>query len=190
MEKASGVEQEGYSVTIPYFKTGNAQKDNADAVPDMVMLGRLNTQYIISTYPINSTRLSLVLSAELTYIYQNLDYYPHAWVEDGGTVYLDHVSKLHITPNQISLSATGPGKLVLSEITYPGWKVWVNGQSQPINTAYDILRSVDLSNGQNEILMRFQPSSLLIGGIITIVTILAILVLEIIKTFEREPHHV
>ena len=186
MEKATGVEQKGYSVTIPYFETGKAQSDNADAIPDTIMLGRLNAQYIVSTFPIQSSRLSLVSSANLTYIYQNLDNYPHAWVEQADKVYLNRVSDLKITPNRIILSAAGPGTLVLSEIAYPGWKASINGHAASIDTAYDVLRAVQLQDGENNIILQFQPDTLYIGIGITLFTILIILVFEFIGTFTKD----
>jgi hypothetical protein len=186
MEKASGVVMQNYSVTIPAFESGKAQSDNQDAIINTAMLGRLNTQFVVSTFEIQNTRLSLVSSDEQTFIYRNKDNYPHAWVESGDTLYLDRVSDLIIEPNQIALNAKGPGLLVLSEIAYPGWNVWVDGQEAPIVKAYDILRAVDLPAGNHTIEMHFQPKSLFWGGVLSVVTLLLLLGFEFIRTFDRE----
>ena len=64
---------------------------------------------------------------------------------------------MNITPNRINIIASGPGKLVLSEINYPGWKVIVDGNQKEIVTAYGLLRSIDLAQGSHEIEFSFQP---------------------------------
>ncbi len=61
------------------------------------------------------------------------------------------------------ISATGPGTLVVSEIYYPGWDVWVDGQRGAIYPAEELLRGIELAPGLHEIDMRFRPTSLYLG---------------------------
>jgi len=58
--------------------------------------------------------------------------------------------------------------LVVSEINYPGWVVWVNGEKREIETAAGVLRAVKLESGRNEVYFAFQPGSLLMGLVLSI----------------------
>jgi uncharacterized membrane protein YfhO len=66
-------------------------------------------------------------------------------------------------PNRVEVSATGPGTLVLSEISYPGWSVTVDGQQSTIETAEGGLRAVRLDAGRHEVIFSFRPVSVYAG---------------------------
>ncbi len=100
-----------------------------------------------------------------TRLYENLDAYPRAWVEGGdvpGKISGEATIRIK-TPNRLVISATGPGTLVVSEIYYPGWEVWVDGQRGAIYPAEELLRGIELAPGLHEIDMRFRPTSLYLG---------------------------
>ena len=61
------------------------------------------------------------------------------------------------------LNATGPGTLVVSEIYYPGWRVYINEIEQDLSLSYSILRSVELPEGDYQVLFKFVPNSVYIG---------------------------
>jgi uncharacterized membrane protein YfhO len=63
----------------------------------------------------------------------------------------------------ISLTATGPGTLVLSEIAYPGWSVWVDGARQDVQVVDGLLRGVRLDRGEHKVVFQYLPDSLLVG---------------------------
>ena len=63
----------------------------------------------------------------------------------------------------------GPGKLVLSEINYPGWIASVDGVQQDIEPAYDILRSINLEDGNHEVSFKYRPISIFAGIILAFV---------------------
>ena len=165
MEKATGVSQNGYSVTIPTFENGNTKEDNKEAIPDPELLGLLNVRYVVSAFPITNIYLNEIKHIDGTYIYENSEVLHRAWVEDNGESFFSKVENIIIEPNKIIIDANGPGKLVLSEIDYPGWKATNNGQKMKIEPVYGILRSISLSNGKNHIEMIFKPDSLITGSI-------------------------
>ena len=84
MEKATGVSQNGYSVTIPTFKNGNIKEDNKEAIPDPELLGLLNVRYVVSAFPITNIYLNEIKHIDGTYIYENSEVLHRAWVEDNG----------------------------------------------------------------------------------------------------------
>src|SRR5262249_25175899 len=61
------------------------------------------------------------------------------------------------------------GLVVFSEIMYPGWKAWVDGQPAPLLTADHAFRSLWVGQGDHKVDFRFQPlwaGPLLWGGVI------------------------
>jgi uncharacterized membrane protein YfhO len=53
--------------------------------------------------------------------------------------------------------------LVLSDMYYPGWKVYVDGRKEKIYRAYNILRAVHIKPGYHTIKFIYSPSSYKIG---------------------------
>jgi len=171
MVKASGVKAPGYSVTIPPFPTGNPSVDNIAALPDPFLLSLLNVKYLVSEFEINGPDLQEVITEDQNYIYKNNYLSERAWVEEvpktkGNYRLPDHgrVYELSRSPNRIYLTADGPGRLVLSEIYYPGWKVYVDGDQQTLELAYGLLRSVNLPEGEHKVEFMFHPMTVY-GGI-------------------------
>lgn len=170
MERATGVSLDGYSVTIPPFKTGNPTLDNIDARPDSELLGLLNVKYVISEFEIDADGFIPLPIEGAGIIYLNEDVMTRAWIEspgqDQGELNQLDVTEARIvdkTANKITLKASGPGKLVLSEIDYPGWRVYIDGVQEEISPAYGLLRSVSLDDGDHKIVFVFRPISVYIG---------------------------
>jgi hypothetical protein len=68
-----------------------------------------------------------------------------------------------------------PGWLVLGDVNYPGWLVTVDGRPAPLYTAYSILRAVPLPAGVHTVRFEFRPGSVLLGGAISSLALLAAL---------------
>ena len=68
-----------------------------------------------------------------------------------------------------------PGWLVLGDVNYPGWQVTVDGRPAPLYTAYYILRAVPLPAGAHTVRFEFRPGSVLLGGAISGLALLAAL---------------
>jgi uncharacterized membrane protein YfhO len=68
--------------------------------------------------------------------------------------------------------------LVLSEIVYPGWTADVDGERVELETAYDVLRSVELPAGEHEVVFCFHGWTVGIGAGLTLITLLALAVLR------------
>ena len=174
MEAASGIPAVGYSVTIPTFKTGTPDIDNKDSIPDAYLLGLINVKYIVSEFEVQAGGLILLDTIADRYIYLNEQYLPRAWVqneelrpEDQQSHQLtENASLLDWRANQIHLNAIGPGKLILSEINYPGWIATIDGVKQDIEPAYGILRSLQLDDGNHEVYFKYRPFSIIAGLIL------------------------
>lgn len=166
MENASGIPQEGYSVTIPPYKNGNPKTDNMDYVPEGDLLGRLNVRFIVSEFELPGDDFKIIQKFNESLIYENLYARPRAWVvtEESNNVNSDDRIRVYDwTPNQIVVEAIGPGVLVLSEIHYPGWIALVDGEEQNIEITSDIFRSVRIDAGVHEVKFKFRPIRFYIG---------------------------
>ena len=166
MQPATGVPQAGYSVTIPLFGTGSPQTDNIGRLPDPGLLGLLGVRYILSEFDLESEQLKFIGQFGETRLYENSLARPVAWVQPQTSPIgedIQPVASDEWEPNQIKVQATGPGLLVLSEINYPGWKAWVDGEEVEVQTAGGLLRAVHLEPGEHQVVFRFQPASLYWG---------------------------
>lgn len=72
-----------------------------------------------------------------------------------------HITWIPITPNrlEVHMTATEPGWLVLSDIWYPGWRAWVDGERVPILRANYLFRAVAVPAGEHRIEFAYQPLS-------------------------------
>lgn len=167
MSGATGIPDQGYSVTVPPFPTGNPAVDNRSYLPDPLKLGLLNVKYIASAFALNPDA-NLILEKQIgsTWIYQNKLARPRAWIQPDAASHQVSALKVVIqknTPNEMDVSASGPGLLVLSEVDYPGWKVWVDNQAGSIIPVDTMLRGVELSSGPHQVNFRFIPIDLYLG---------------------------
>jgi hypothetical protein len=85
------------------------------------------------------------------------------------------VSVRNFAPNRIRLAADlpRPGLVVLSEVYYPGWKAWVDGNPAPVLEANYLLRAVPVPAGKHEVVLRFRSRPVEAGFAITLATLLA-----------------
>ena len=88
-------------------------------------------------------------------------------------------TKVEITDysvNSISLavSAKEDGFLVLSEVLYPGWKAYIDGNEERIYRADYLFRAVPIRKGEHKVKMVFSPVSFKVGLGITLATLLLV----------------
>jgi hypothetical protein len=159
--KAANMDLPGYSVAVPniYIDANTPPEIVAAAErPDASQLGLLNVKFLVSTIPLEADGIQLVKTFGEVKIYENRLVKPRAWLE-GGEAEITFWS-----PDRIELESQGTaGRLVLSEIMYPGWQAWVDGNPVPVETYDGILRSVNLSSGTHKIVFEFHPLSVYIG---------------------------
>jgi len=167
MARAVGFQPEQYSVTLPPFPSGDPGTEMAWRL-DTRRLGWLNVQRVVSSYPLSAQGLDLEGTRGEKYFYFNQNVAPRAWVQRGAGLDLASTgSQAKIeswSPNQIQIEANGPGRLVVSEIAYPGWDVTVDGVRQTLEPAGGLLRSVVLGEGLHQVRMAFIPAPALVGA--------------------------
>ena len=77
----------------------------------------------------------------------------------------------------IKTESSGPGYLVLSEIFYPGWKVFVDGQPKRVSRCNYLFRMIELPEGHHVVRFVFDPLSIKVGIGITIFTLFMCLII-------------
>lgn len=178
MEEASGVTIDGYSVTLPPFENGNPTRDNQSAKPNPELLGLLNVKYVVAEYDINVDGLEFVAKFDQSYLYKNQYWLPRVWLqsldEPIGTN-ISSVADIYWSPNRIQISlepCDENQRLFLSELYYPGWQVYINGQKKQIEVLWELFRTVEIQPGDKIIEFRFSPYSLYWGLLICFTTLL------------------
>jgi hypothetical protein len=73
--------------------------------------------------------------------------------------------------NRIKLhtSTQAPGLLMLSEVYYPSWKAYVDGQPAEVQVADQLLRSVEIPAGEHTVELRYESWTLWAGVVISLV---------------------
>lgn len=87
------------------------------------------------------------------------------------------VQVLHASENHVTIEASldAPGYLVLTDLFAPGWKATVEGAGQPMIPVNVIFRGVPLTEGTHRIEFSYTPPGLWFGGIVSALTLLALL---------------
>jgi hypothetical protein len=73
---------------------------------------------------------------------------------------------LEYAPSQVRLrvDSAQPRYLVSSEVAYPGWRAFVDGQERPISMTNVAFRGLPVPAGTHEIVFRFRPRILLVSA--------------------------
>jgi len=175
---AGGISDQGYSVTLPPFSSGDPTHDNAGALPSASLLGQMNVAYVLSEFPIAGEGLRPVGRPDESYLYINEQELPRAWVAgsvESWDVPLENrpAQVLRYTANIIEIRAQGPGLLVVSEAAYPGWWAKVDDREATLLAAGGWMRAVTLGPGVHTVRLTFAPISVFVGLGITLVCLLA-----------------
>jgi len=90
-----------------------------------------------------------------------------------GRMMAEHVSRVELVrslPNEIVVKTALPdaGMLVLSDVYYPGWKVYVDDRLSEILRANYAFRAVALDAGEHTVVFRYEPRSFMLGARVTL----------------------
>ena len=174
MAEAVGFEKSGYSVTLPPFPEDDLNGSRYTSL-DSKALGLLNVGTIISNYCIESPDLERISTVDGKFIYHNVEVRPRAWIEvdsEAKDSSWQDVVQMEWSPNSIHIEARGPGKLVLSELNFPGWEATINGDEVSILPYEGLLRSVELEEGPNLVDFKYRPWTVFLGLGISIFTLI------------------
>jgi hypothetical protein len=105
--------------------------------------------------------------------------------EDGAA---ETVDVTRSEPDDIAyhLSAAAPAMLVASEVAYPAWRAYLDGQPAEIYVADGALRGVGVPAGEHTVEMRYQSMPLQLGMLITSAAAVFLTVLAILAVRARD----
>jgi uncharacterized membrane protein YfhO len=79
--------------------------------------------------------------------------------------------------------------LFFSEIYYPAWKAYIDGQPVKLYRAFTSLRAVEVPAGNHTVVLRYESSAFAMGSLVTIITlVLSLGSLVVLIVFERRSH--
>jgi hypothetical protein len=171
LQRAVGFRVAGYGVTLPPYPSGDP-KQPWDIKIDAERLGRLNVEYVASDFALDEDGLTYLDTVDGVYLYATEGAKSRVWIQLDDQGAWMPVEVYRWTPNWIEIRAEGPGKLILSEISYPGWGVKVDGQQGQMQVYDGLFRAVILPEGQHIITFSFHPWSVYIGFAIFSLTLL------------------
>ncbi|MGF1507684.1 MAG: YfhO family protein [Anaerolineae bacterium] len=74
---------------------------------------------------------------------------------------------------RIRVDATQEAAVLLLDTHYPGWQAALDGQPVPVERANGAFRAVVIPPGEHELVFRYRPQSIMIGGAVTLAACLA-----------------
>jgi uncharacterized membrane protein YfhO len=72
---------------------------------------------------------------------------------------------------RVHASTSGDAWLVISDAYYPGWTASVDGQSAPVLRGDVLFRVVPIPAGEHDVELRFAPTSVILGLLISLVSL-------------------
>ncbi|MFN8458348.1 MAG: YfhO family protein [Anaerolineae bacterium] len=86
------------------------------------------------------------------------------------------------TPNYAKIKAqlSAPGVLILSDIYYPGWNVYVDGVPTHLYAANLMMRGVPVAAGVHDIEFKYEPMSFKIGMYVSLATLILVVVVFVV----------
>jgi hypothetical protein len=98
------------------------------------------------------------------------------------------VSDLQTAPNRLSMqvSADAPAFLLVSQMWYPGWQVWLDGRPHAAAVLTDYtFQGVFLPAGTHQVELRFEPTSWRAGWLLAGIGLLGLIVFAVIRGSAR-----
>lgn len=101
-----------------------------------------------------------------------------------GVVY-GHIEKNNSVIADVDV-LTDKALLVFSESYYPGWKAYIDDKHTTVYKIDGLLQGIIVSKGEHNIIFKYEPDSLMIGGLITFITIIVLGALLLFKKGEKD----
>lgn len=108
-------------------------------------------------------------------LYENTTVLPRFYLENPSC---GEASVTSYTPNRVEVSvvSTCETSLMSSEVFYPGWETFVDGQKARIDEVNGAFRALLISAGEHRVVFRYYPKIFITGAIISFLTLGALMV--------------
>jgi hypothetical protein len=80
-------------------------------------------------------------------------------------------------PERVVVEATAsrPSELVLTDLSFPGWKVTVDGKDADIHRVDYLMRGTSLPPGRHRVEFRYEPLSFRLGALVSLIALLGLI---------------
>jgi hypothetical protein len=148
-------------------------------------LGLLNVKYILTREKINNPNLILIKTFNNSYVYKNTEFLPRFYLVDSSEkINAENVALIKYSPDEVILKVNGSGNLVFSDTYYLGWNAYIDNKKAEVFKFKEVVKSTFLSEGEHEVIFKFEPNSYFIGRTISEVTLFVIVLLFIYFIFK------
>jgi uncharacterized membrane protein YfhO len=86
---------------------------------------------------------------------------------------------------EIQTEAKRNGRLILTELSYPGWQVRVDGGEAQPEIVEGVFRGVAIPEGNHSIVWNYRPSALHWGGGVSLITLAGLLAIGHIRYWHQ-----
>jgi uncharacterized membrane protein YfhO len=86
---------------------------------------------------------------------------------------------------QLDVESAAPAYLVTSEVNYPGWRAFIDGQPQPLYYTDIAFRGLPVPAGRHTVTMRFQPAILWQGAAVSLISWAGLAALSLVNWISR-----
>ncbi|MBN2058661.1 MAG: YfhO family protein [Candidatus Saganbacteria bacterium] len=176
----ASVEPKGFTdLTWEYIRLN--QGDYCD------LLDLANVKYIFALKDLQDPALKILRIKPFAdikgYLYQNRNCLPRAFfirsLEDvrpaASLTGREKVRAVELKANRVVLETFADRRrwLFLSDTYYPGWRAYVDGKAAPIHRAKQMFRAVELPAGRHQVVFSYEPMSLRLGALISLLCFIA-----------------
>lgn len=144
-------------------------------------LGLLNVKYVFSREKIDNPEFSLIKTFNDSYLYENFKFQKRFFIENSN----EGVKVLDYSPDKIELFVNSSGKLVFSDVFYPGWHAFANGEEIPIYEYKNLTKYIELDTEDNNLIFEFKPKTYSYGEFITLAACLFLVLFFLLKIRRR-----
>jgi hypothetical protein len=75
----------------------------------------------------------------------------------------------------VEATATRPSELVLTDLSFPGWKVTLDGKNADIHRVDYLMRGTSLPAGHHRVEFRYEPLSFRLGALVSLIALLGLI---------------
>lgn len=142
-------------------------------------LAKFNAKYILSSTDLTGRNLSFIktmpmpLSLPHLRIYRNNDYISHAFFTATKKQIHLPAEILYCGSNKVKIrkNMNEEGSIILSDLNYPGWAVFIDGIRSKIHSTNSMTRMVNVGMASRRIDFVFMPVSFTIGILVSVFSI-------------------
>jgi hypothetical protein len=135
-------------------------------------LRSLAVRYYVSPPGESPRGLPVVYRDRLSVVTRDDGALPFARIEQGGRA-PQAARVVSREPDRIVIAPPGPGRLVVADLVYPGWKVSIDGRAAKALAAGD-LRAVEVPAGARRVTWTFTPPGVKLGAAVSLLALLAL----------------